>query len=93
VAKDSWKDVPGHISYNRVPSYCSNPTLYQFDKVQFSGVLNESGDQIELTALITNFNPDGTQKGDSFSDTANGVRIALEVLPNTTHSLRLPEHP
>jgi hypothetical protein len=59
--------------------------------VQFTGVLNESGDQMELTAVITIFYPDGSQKdfirvpGD-----AHGVRIPLEVLPNTTHSLRLP---
>jgi hypothetical protein len=70
-----------------------NATLYEFDKVQFTGVLNESGDEMKLTALVTLFNPDGSQKGDSFPDTANGIRIPLEVLPSTTHSLRIPQQP
>lgn len=69
-----------------------NTTLYQFDKVQFTGVLKDPGDEIELTALLTVFNPDGSQKGEqiSFPGPAHGVRIPLDVLPNTTHSLRLP---
>jgi hypothetical protein len=70
-----------------------NTTLFEFDKVQFTGVLNESGDEMKITALVTLFNADGSQKGDSFPDTANGVRIPLEVLPSTTHSLRIPQQP
>jgi hypothetical protein len=76
--------------------YQVNPhdsTLYELDKVQFTGALNESGDEMKLTALVTLFNPDGSQKGDSFPDTANGIRIPLELLPSTTHSLRIPQQP
>jgi hypothetical protein len=66
--------------------------VYQFDKVQFTGVLNQSGDQMELTAVITIFNPDGSQKDFiQVPGHAHGVRIPLEVLPNTTHSLSLPQ--
>jgi hypothetical protein len=67
--------------------------LFQIDKVQLTGVLNESGDQMQLTALTTVFNPDGSQKGNSFPDTANGIRIPLEILPNTSHSLPIPIMP
>jgi hypothetical protein len=35
--------------------------LNQFDKVQFTGVLNESGDRMELTALVTLFDANGNQ--------------------------------
>ena len=75
--------------------YDANPpfALFEFDKIQFTGVLNKSGDQIELTALVTLFNANGTQKGDSFPDKANGIRIPLEVLPNTAHSLPIPPAP
>ena len=67
--------------------------VFQFDKIQFTGVLSESGDQMELTALVTIFNPDGTQKGDSISDKANGIRVPLEVLPNTSDTLPIPTIP
>ncbi|HYZ75309.1 MAG TPA: hypothetical protein VE641_19680 [Chthoniobacterales bacterium] len=67
--------------------------VFQFDKVQFTGVLDDSGDEMKLTALVTFFNPDGSQKGDSISDTANGVRVPLEVLPNTSHTLPIPTPP
>jgi hypothetical protein len=75
--------------------YDANPpfALFQFDKVQFTGILNKSGDQIALTALVTLFNPDGTQKGDSFPDAANGIRLPLEILPSTAHSLPIPSSP
>jgi hypothetical protein len=81
------------IEYQANPAAAPNTTLFQFDKVQFTGVLKDSGDEIELTALVTIFNPDGSQKGDSFSDTANGIRIPLEVLPSTAHSLPIPAIP
>jgi hypothetical protein len=47
--------------------YDANPpfALFELAKIQFTGVLSESGDQIELRALVTIFNPDRTQKGDS----------------------------
>jgi len=67
--------------------------IYQIDKSQLTGVLSDSGNQMQLTALSTAFNPDGSQKGDSFADTANGIRIPLEVLPNTSHSLPIPVQP
>jgi hypothetical protein len=75
--------------------YDANPpfALFQFDKIQFTGILNKSGDQIALTALVTLFNPDGTQKGKSFPDDANGVRIPLEILPSTSDALPIPTPP
>lgn len=77
--------------------YDANPpfALFEFDKIQFTGVLNESGDQIALTALVTLFNPDGTQKPpqEGIPDKANGVRIPVEILPNTSHTLPIPPIP
>jgi hypothetical protein len=67
--------------------------LHQIDKSQLTGVLSDSGNQMKLTALTTAYNPDGSQKGDSFPDTANGIRIPLEVLPNTSNTLPIPEQP
>ena len=69
--------------------------LFQFDKVQFTGVLNESGDRMELTALVTLFDPDGNQlpPKEGIRDKANGIRIPLEILPSTAHSLPIPPIP
>jgi len=71
-------------------------TLYQFDKVQFSGFLNEPGDRMEITeAVITNFDSKGQLIGDPnlIPTKAHGLRIPLEVLPNTAHSLPIPSIP
>jgi hypothetical protein len=74
----------------------TNPTsapLFQFDKVQFTGRLNETGDRMEITAaVITNFDPKGELIGEpnNFSTKVHGVRIPLEVLPFTARSLPIP---
>jgi hypothetical protein len=68
--------------------------LFQFDKVQFTGRLNETGDLMEITAaVITNFDPKGELIGEpnQFSTKVHGVRIPLEVLPNTSRSLPIPK--
>jgi len=72
-----------------------NATLFQFDKVQFTGVLNESGDRMELTALVTFFDANGNQlpPKEGIPDKANGIRIPLEVLPSTSHALPIPTPP
>jgi len=67
--------------------------LFQFDKVQFTGRLNETGDRMEITAaVITNFDPKGELIGgpNQFSTKVHGVRIPLEVLPFTARSLPIP---
>ena len=93
--KTSWKTFAVTfltIEYQVDPP---NATLYQFDKVQFTGFLNESGDRMEITAAaITTFHPDGSQKDFiPVSTKAHGVRIPLEILPFTSHSLTLPAAP
>jgi hypothetical protein len=69
--------------------------LFEFDKVQFTGVLKESGDKMDITkALIKNFNPDGSLK--AIIDQpfiTHGVRIPLEVLPKSSDTLPIPDHP
>jgi hypothetical protein len=73
-----------------------NATFYQFDKVQFTGFLNESGDRMEITeAVITNFNSKGQLIGEpnKISSKAHGVRIPLEVLPKSSDTLPIPQPP
>jgi hypothetical protein len=69
--------------------------LFEFDKVQFTGVLNESGDGMEITAaLIKNFNPDGSLKATiPVPFKTHGVRIPLEVLPKSSDTLPIPPPP
>lgn len=83
------------VTFVALEYFVTPPTapMFQIDKIQLIGVLNDSGDKMQFSALTTNFNPDGSQKGDSFADTANGVRIPLEVLPNTSHTLPIPPQP
>jgi hypothetical protein len=55
---------------------------------------------MEFTAVGTFFgedgnqqNPDGTPGTESVSFKGNGVRIPLEILPSTAHSLPIPPIP
>jgi hypothetical protein len=78
------------IEYQSTP-----PTapLFQFDKVQFNGFLTDSGDRMELTdPVITFFNEKGELIGGPiFIPTkAHGVRIPLEISPNTADTLPIP---
>jgi hypothetical protein len=70
--------------------------LFEFDKVQFTGMLFDSGKQMKITeALIRNFNPDGSLKATfgPFHNIVYGVRLPLEVLPKSSHALPLPSPP
>ena len=72
-----------------------NAPVFRFDKYQYTGKLSESGDQMALDGLVTLFDTEGKQlpprEGIPFK--INGVRIPLEVLPNTSHSLPIPAPP
>lgn len=69
--------------------------LFRFDKIQYSGRLSETGDQMELDARLTFFDSSGNQldpkKGIQFE--ANGTRIPLEILPLTANTLPIPPIP
>jgi hypothetical protein len=77
--------------------YDPNPpfALFEFDKILFTGVLSDSGDQMELTALVTLFDPNGKQlpPQEGIPNKANGVRIPVEILPNVSHTLPVPPIP
>jgi hypothetical protein len=81
-----------HISTN--PASFGSP-LFRFDKLQYSGRLTDSGDGMTLNGLLTFFDADGNQlpptDGIPFND--NGVRVPLEVLPHTAHTLPVPSIP
>ena len=71
---------------NIVPT-SGNPStpLYRFDKQQYTGKLNQSGDGMEITVLLTFFDEQGTRTDDAGNPStdfvvkfnANGVRIPL----------------
>jgi hypothetical protein len=75
--------------------YDANPpfALFQFDKVQFTAILNETGDKMVIPEpVLTNYKPNGELKSPPFKfpTGGHGVRIPLEILPFTSTSLSLP---
>ena len=64
--------------------------IFQFAKEQFTGRLTDSGDGITISAFVTRFDSNGIKTSD-FTFNATGVRIRLEVLPNTSQSLPIPK--
>jgi hypothetical protein len=75
--------------------YDANPpfALFQFDKTQFTGVLSESGDRMDIPyPVFTSYYPNGQVKAGPVNVSPGGhaVRIALEILPFTSGSLSLP---
>jgi hypothetical protein len=78
----SWKTFA--VTFLRIESQVDTQTsfptapFYQFDKVQFTGTLNESGDRMEVTeAVITNFNEKGELIGDPLRFQAKLTAYAL----------------
>jgi hypothetical protein len=73
--------------------------LFRFDKVQYTGELDKSGATMQISALLTFYNEQGNQidpPGPTPKEVpfrANGVRIPLEVLPNTGGTLPVPPVP
>jgi hypothetical protein len=74
--------------------------LFRFDKVQYTGTLNRSGDSMDVSALLTFYDEQGNQvdvEGNPSTEgipfEIKGVRIPLEVLPSTTHRLTIPPIP
>jgi hypothetical protein len=105
--KTGWNTFAGtlvtieyHNAFN--PATDTNPSvlLLQFTKEQFIGRLTESGDQMVLSEVrLTHFGLDGKEITDNKGIPrvqvfpANGVRIPLEILPDTTHTLPIPQLP
>ena len=94
--KTGWNTFAGtllDIEYHNALNPHPKVSLFQFTKEQITGRLTESGDQIVLEVRFTHFDSDGKQIDDTQSFPANGVRIPLEVLPNTSHTLPIPPIP
>jgi hypothetical protein len=64
--------------------------IFQFAKEQFTGRLTDSGDGITISARVGRFGLNGIEMS-HFEFNATGVRIRLEVLPNTSQSLPIPK--
>jgi hypothetical protein len=74
--------------------------VFRFDITQYSGTIDNLTGEMQIDALITFFgldgkqqNPDGTPGTDGVKFKATGVRIPLEILPNTLDSLPIPPIP
>jgi hypothetical protein len=97
--KTGWNTFAGtllDIQYHNsvIPPNPPDVSLFQFTKEQFIGRLTEFGDQMVLSEVrLTHFDSDGKQIDETQSFPANGVRIPLEVLPNSAHSLPVPAVP
>jgi hypothetical protein len=91
--KTGWKTFAA--TFLTIEYQSPGQALNQFDKVQFTGVLNESGDRIELTALVTFFDANGNQlpPKEGIHDRASGIRIPLQILPHTSDTLPVPTPP
>jgi hypothetical protein len=75
------------------PSPLPGSPLFRFDKVQYTGTLNQAGDSMEISAVFTFFDEQGNQlepKGGTDPVTITGVRIPLTILPSIPHSLPTP---
>jgi hypothetical protein len=65
--------------------------LFRFDKVQYTGKLSESGDQIDLTLVFSAYDINGNQiVGPAPPLNFKGVRVPLEILPHTGTTLPVP---
>jgi hypothetical protein len=74
--------------------------VFRFLKNQYTGRLNLAGNTMEFDGLVTFFgvdgnqqNPDGTPGTEGFPFKGNGIRIPLEIVPNSVHQLPIPPIP
>jgi hypothetical protein len=87
-------DIEYHNAFNPALNLPPNVLLFQFTKEQITGRLTESGDQMVLTEVrFTHFDSDGKRFRGIESFPANGVRIPLEILPNSAQTLPIPPPP
>jgi hypothetical protein len=104
--KTGWNTFAGTLLdieyHNSLPAANPRPdvALFQFTKEQFIGRITESGDQMVLSEVRhSHFGLDGKEKTDKNGVPlvqvflANGVRIPLEILPHTSHTLPIPPLP
>lgn len=68
-------------------------TFFRFDKYQYTGTLSESGDQMDLTLVVSIYNDHGQQTGKQDEIKFKAARVPLEILPNTAITLPVPEPP
>ena len=65
--------------------------FFRFDKLQYTGKLTESGDQMDLTLVESNYDENGHQiRPPDFPINLKGVRVPLEILPQTGTTLPVP---
>jgi hypothetical protein len=99
--KTGWNTFAGtlltieyHNAFNPALNLPPDVSLFQFTKEQITGRLTESGDQMVISEIrLTHFDSDGQRINGIQSFPANGVRIPLEILPNSAQTLPIPPIP
>jgi len=65
--------------------------FFRFDKLQYTGKLTESGDQMNLTLVGSNYDENGSQiQAPDAPINLKGVCVPLEILPQTGTTLPVP---
>jgi hypothetical protein len=64
--------------------------FFRFDKLQLTGKLSESGDQMDVTFFVTFFDDAGNKIGEGGSVNFKGVRVPLDILPHSATTLPVP---
>ena len=64
--------------------------FFRFDKLQLTGRLSESGDQMDVTFFFAFFDATGNKIGEGGSVNFKGVRVPLDILPHSADTLPVP---
>jgi hypothetical protein len=93
VAKTGWKTFAATLVAIQAgldaEHFTSN--FFRFDKLQYTGKLSESGDQVDLTLVFSAYDVNGNQIiAPNPPVNFKGVRVPLEILPHTGTTLPVP---
>ena len=91
--KTGWKTFAATLVAIQAENDAKNfiAKFFRFDKLQLTGRLSESGDQMDLTIVFTFFDADGKTNGEpSGTVQFKGVRVPLDILPHSADTLPVP---
>jgi len=90
--KTGWKTFAATLVAIQAENDAKNfiSKFFRFDKLQLTGRLSESGDQMDVTFFVTFFDAAGNKIGEDGSVTFKGVRVPLDILPHSADKLPVP---
>jgi hypothetical protein len=90
--KTGWKTFAATLVAIQAENDAKNfiSKFFRFDKLQLTGRLSESGDQMDVTFFVTFFDAAGNKIGDGGSVNFKGVRVPLDILPHSADTLPVP---